>query len=165
MTIEDFLESLESVTISGNDWSARCPAHDDTNPSLSVAEGDDGRILVHCFAGCTAEDVTAALGLTLADLMPERPGTSEFPPARQTRRRNRPRVHARGILRGEASPVEFLKGLGVADDLYRGSTAIHSPLHGGQEDCFRPLPHLALRKRPVPFEDGGQPRPLRPRPL
>lgn len=55
---------------SGGTFSCRCPAHDDRSPSLSVAEGDDGRVLIHCFAGCTAEQVTAALGLTLADLMP-----------------------------------------------------------------------------------------------
>ena len=40
----------------------------DTQPA--VAEGDDGRALLHCHAGCTAEQITEALGLTLADLMP-----------------------------------------------------------------------------------------------
>ncbi len=53
-------------------WTARCPAHDDNGPSLSVKEADDGRALVHCFAGCTADEVVGALGLTLADLYPPR---------------------------------------------------------------------------------------------
>jgi hypothetical protein len=35
-----------------NGWSARCPAHDDHNPSLSITEDRDGRVLLHCFAGC-----------------------------------------------------------------------------------------------------------------
>lgn len=52
-------------------WSARCPAHRDRDPSLSVAEGDDGRALVLCRAGCRVEAIVAALGLTLADLFPE----------------------------------------------------------------------------------------------
>jgi len=54
-----------------NGWMARCPAHDDRNASLSIGEGDDGRVLVKCFAGCSAEQVVAALGLTMADLWPD----------------------------------------------------------------------------------------------
>lgn len=46
---------------------AHCPAHDDKKQSLSVKQGDK-RALVHCFAGCTAEAVVTALGMTLADL-------------------------------------------------------------------------------------------------
>jgi len=46
----------------------RCPAHDDHKPSLSVSEGDEGRVLLHCHAGCGSEAVVAALGLTMADL-------------------------------------------------------------------------------------------------
>ena len=50
---------------------ACCPAHDDRNPSLSVRRAPDGRVLVHCFAGCTLDAVLAALGLRLRDLRPE----------------------------------------------------------------------------------------------
>jgi putative DNA primase/helicase len=45
----------------GRQWQARCPAHDDHDPSLSVCEGDDGRILVHCHAGCEQGAVIDAL--------------------------------------------------------------------------------------------------------
>jgi|GEM_PF-6642842 len=47
---------------------ARCPAHDDRSPSLSVTSGDDGRALVHCHAGCETLAVLAALGLEARDL-------------------------------------------------------------------------------------------------
>ena len=57
---------------SGNGWSARCPAHEDRNPSLSIATGDDGRCLVNCHAGCETTAILAALGLEMKDLMPER---------------------------------------------------------------------------------------------
>lgn len=57
----------------GEGWSARCPAHDDRAPSLSVSEGDDGRALVHCHAGCTPEAIVGALGLSMKDLMPPKP--------------------------------------------------------------------------------------------
>ena len=40
---------------------ARCPAHRDKSPSLSVKEGGDGRVLLYCFAGCPTSDVVAAL--------------------------------------------------------------------------------------------------------
>lgn len=53
-------------------WKARCPAHADRNPSLSVTLGDQGGALIHCYAGCTPESIVAALGLTMADLMPPR---------------------------------------------------------------------------------------------
>jgi hypothetical protein len=51
-------------------WSARCPAHDDRRPSLSVGTGDDGRALMNCKKGCGIGAVTTALGLRLSDLHP-----------------------------------------------------------------------------------------------
>ena len=56
---------------SGGSWTASCPAHDDRRPSLSVSEGDDGRALVRCHVGCTAEAICDALGLRVSDLMPD----------------------------------------------------------------------------------------------
>lgn len=52
---------------------AKCPAHEDNSPSLSIREMPDGRVLVHCFAQCPVEDVLAAVGLTFDALFPERP--------------------------------------------------------------------------------------------
>lgn len=76
------LSRLEGVTEKGGDkWAARCPAHDDRNPSLSIARGDDGRVLLKCWAGCTALEVMQALGLTLADLF-EKPTVHRHPPGR-----------------------------------------------------------------------------------
>ena len=51
-------------------WVARCPAHDDRSPSLSVRETDDGTLLIKCWAGCGAADVVQAAGLELRDLFP-----------------------------------------------------------------------------------------------
>ena len=41
-------------------WIDRCPAHDDNNPSLSIKETADGKLLLHCFAGCSFEDIVKA---------------------------------------------------------------------------------------------------------
>jgi Protein of unknown function (DUF3631)/Toprim-like len=68
---ERLLGRLEGVRRSGKGWTARCPAHEDRQPSLSIAEGEDGRLLLHCFAGCPVERVVAAVGLELRDLFPE----------------------------------------------------------------------------------------------
>ena len=44
----------------GQGWTARCPAHDDREPSLSIRDAD-GKVLVRCHAGCNQRDVIAAL--------------------------------------------------------------------------------------------------------
>lgn len=51
-------------------YTACCPAHDDSNPSLSISLGDDGRVLLKCYAGCATEDVVRAMGLKMSDLFP-----------------------------------------------------------------------------------------------
>ena len=67
MNAQDVLDRLEKVTGSKGKWMACCPAHQDKSPSLAVTEADD-RVLVHCFTGCDTQDVTAAIGLNVADL-------------------------------------------------------------------------------------------------
>ncbi len=69
------LELLQGVreTAPGR-YIARCPAHADRSPSLAIKDGDDGRVLIHCFAGCETENVLSAIGMTFSDIMPERCG-------------------------------------------------------------------------------------------
>lgn len=70
MIAEDFIARLEKVRKTGDrQWSARCPAHPDKGPSLSIKDSD-GKILINCFAGCGAADIVAAAGLRLSDLFP-----------------------------------------------------------------------------------------------
>ncbi len=65
------LSRLEGVKQNGERYVARCPAHDDKSPSLSLTRGSDGRALIHCYAGCEARDVLAAVGLEFRDLFPD----------------------------------------------------------------------------------------------
>ena len=51
MTATELLPRLEGVRKTGTGWSSRCPGHNDRNASLSVAEGDDGRVLLKCQIG------------------------------------------------------------------------------------------------------------------
>jgi 5S rRNA maturation endonuclease (ribonuclease M5) len=45
-------------------WLAKCPAHEDSNPSLSIGQNEDGKLLLHCHAGCSYEQVAKALGVS-----------------------------------------------------------------------------------------------------
>ena len=56
--------------LGGRNGSARCPAHYDINPSLTIKNAPDGGITVHCFAGCDWRDVKDMLRRD--GLLPER---------------------------------------------------------------------------------------------
>lgn len=68
--IDAVLAALEDVEKSGNGWKARCSAHDDGKPSLSINVGENGKVLLHCHAECALPDILSAAGLTMADLFP-----------------------------------------------------------------------------------------------
>ncbi len=70
--IDALVGRLQRVQKTGNGWRADCPSGHKTHGTLSIAQGDDGRALLHCFAGCAVADVLGALGLSMADVMPER---------------------------------------------------------------------------------------------
>lgn len=119
--IDKLLDLLNGVRQSGpGRYMACCPAHGDRSPSLSVRELDDGRILLHCFAGCNAGDVVTSLGLTLSDLMPERLG--EFRPVPAV-------ADARDALAGAAESVAVLAF--IVSDIAEGK-----PIPGSTADLF-----------------------------
>lgn len=60
------------ATSKTNAYNCLCPAHDDKNASLSIKINEDGRVLIHCFAGCDIESILGAVGLTLDDIIPQR---------------------------------------------------------------------------------------------
>ena len=70
--VENLLVRLEGVQERNGHWMARCPAHEDVSPSLSVKEGEDGRALLKCFRGCEPDDIVAVLELEMRDLFPDR---------------------------------------------------------------------------------------------
>ena len=71
-SLGDLLSRLDKVRRTGEaSWIARCPAHEDRDPSLTLAERD-GVVLLHCFAGCDVASIVGAIGMDLADLFPER---------------------------------------------------------------------------------------------
>lgn len=104
---ETLISRLSNVRATGlGRWIARCPAHDDRSPSLSIREADDARILIHCFGGCGVPDIVAAVGLDLRDLFPRRPADERYSAA--------PRIPASDVLTCLANEVTIIEGAGWA---------------------------------------------------
>lgn len=83
MAAENILKCLDKVRKTGrNKWQACCPAHDDKGPSLAVRELDDGRVLIHCFAGCGAVEILDAVGLDWSALHPTKAAGDHLPKVR-----------------------------------------------------------------------------------
>jgi hypothetical protein len=79
--VQNVLAHLQGVRPSGDRaWMALCSHHGDHRASLSVREAADGKVLLHCHAGCSTVDVVASAGLSMVDL---------FPPGSRERRRAR----------------------------------------------------------------------------
>ncbi len=73
MAVDVLLNRLDKVRqVSPGKWQARCPAHADKSPSLSIAD-QDGVVLVHCFAQCSVEDICGAVGIDMTELFPPKP--------------------------------------------------------------------------------------------
>jgi len=135
-SLQNFLDRLEKVRSNGKGWTARCPAHDDRNPSLSIGEGDDGQVLLKCHAGCETESVVAALGLTTADLFERRNGNREggryTPPNNgATVQQSESSIECTLSDYAEAKrlPMDFLQCLGLSDMTYLGSPAVRIPYY------------------------------------
>jgi len=60
------------ATSKNGSYNCLCPAHDDRSASLSIKICDDGRVLIHCFAGCDIQNILSSVGLTLDDIIPQR---------------------------------------------------------------------------------------------
>jgi hypothetical protein len=84
--INALLNKLDKVRPVGEGkWVALCPAHADKRPSLAIKLTGDDKILLHCWCGCDVQSIVAAIGLTLSDLMPERPDGYDRPRAKAPR--------------------------------------------------------------------------------
>jgi hypothetical protein len=156
---EDVLDRLKVASRNGEKAMCFCPAHDDRNsPSLSL-KVENGKLLLHCFAGCRLEDIISEIGLEMKDHFAEGGGGSSIPP-------NTPaHLHARddnlhsngqnGRARGDARlehgctlqgysnekklPAEFLRGLGMREVTYMEKPAVRIPYpdEEGQEVAVR----------------------------
>jgi hypothetical protein len=91
MKAADIVKALGGKMRTRSAGLACCPAHEDRSPSLSIADGEDGKILIRCFAGC--EQVAVVAALRRLGLWPER--TSDPPPISQAERERRRKYEVR----------------------------------------------------------------------
>ncbi|MGV3723559.1 MAG: hypothetical protein ACO1SX_21900 [Actinomycetota bacterium] len=102
--LELVLSRLDNPKRNGDGWKARCPAHDDAEPSLCVGDGDKG-VVLQCKAGCPTSAVVASINLKMSDLFHQNGKSESRPP--------RPTLHE--LAADKRLPVPFLRELGLHD--------------------------------------------------
>jgi len=75
--IENVLSRLQGVRQTATGAMARCPSHDDQTASLSISQGQDGRVLLKCFAGCDTVTIVERIGLQMCNLFPSKTQTTQ----------------------------------------------------------------------------------------
>jgi putative DNA primase/helicase len=125
----DLLAHLKGVRRSGEGWTAKCPAHEDRQNSLSVHYRDE-KWLLKCHAGCGWEAIIAALGIASADLFDR--GEVKDPPEQP---RNRSTAQSAGLTleqyaAAKALPATFLRECGLCDVVLAGRHAVRIPYLG-----------------------------------
>jgi hypothetical protein len=95
--VEMLLSRLQKVKGRNGSWTACCPAHEDKGPSLAVREADDGRVLLHCFAGCPTVNVLGAVGMDMSDLFPPDERRKNYPV--EGKPRMKPAFYASDLIR------------------------------------------------------------------
>ena len=139
ITIDELLSRLTSVSKSGSGYTALCPAHDDSSPSLSVSAGSKG-IILKCHAGCAVDVICQALGIVVADLFhnggqagrrpgPRRgnPGTGPGASSSATGNVSQQGLTLQEYSDGKKIPLGFLRNLGLTDAKRAGSPIIRIP--------------------------------------
>lgn len=88
MTASEIANSLMARPKRNRDgWLVSCVCHDDSHPSLSLRDGEAGKILIHCFRGCDPREILKTLrGMGLLD------GTAPSSPPPPSRSVNRARI-------------------------------------------------------------------------
>jgi len=116
--VELLLSRLQKVKGRNGSWTACCPAHNDKGPSLAIREADDGRVLLHCFAGCETLSVVQALGMDMTDLFPPDNKRRDYPV--EGKPKLKPAFYASDLIRILA--FEALVVSICASDMRKGKT-------------------------------------------
>ena len=126
-SLSHVLSLVKNKLQSGDEWSALCPAHDDTNNSLSVGESDDGWVLLYCHAGCTIEEITTALKLTVADLFPAPPRGNRQSDAAGAESGDASGLSLAEYAEAKRLPTDFLSGIHLTEIYLGGMKVVRMP--------------------------------------
>lgn len=144
--IEKVLAHLEQVRHTGRGWSAQCPGHDDRQNSLSIAEGQEGRVLLKCFAGCEVTQIVTAMGLMMQDLFRDQRQREVHLPSKRDNRATGVGCTLIQYAEVKHVPMEFLRGLGLRDMVHQGLPAVRIPYRNEQGEEVAVRYRTALTK-------------------
>jgi len=136
-TLADRLGARRTAT----GWMARCPAHDDRQASLSIGDGVDGRLLLHCFAGCDLPAILAALNVEERDLFNGLTGRGGGGPSggKRFEHSNSAGLTLAAYAAAKQLPEAFLATLDVSQITIAGRPGVRMLYRGrdGAEACVR----------------------------
>jgi hypothetical protein len=135
-TLDHVLAQLKGVRTSLRGWRACCPAHADSEPSLSIGLGEQGQVLLKCFAGCSLERIVEAMGLTILDLFHDGASTVEQGSSNSTHHKA---LTLLDLAVEKQLPWQFLFHLGVMEHEAGG---VQIPYHLADG---RPAPRYRIR--------------------
>ena len=154
----DILGRFKRVKSSGSGWTAQCPAHEDKQNSLSIAQRD-GKWLLKCHAGCKTDDVLSAVGLTSSDLFQTGEGQERGEGARPS---EQPRKGAGLTIEQYAAakglPIGFLRKLGLSEISYDGHPAVRIPYLGPDGQLLASRYRIALNGDRFRWKAGSKPQ-------
>lgn len=145
MRAEEFAARIKGARRTGNTWAGRCPAHEDSDPSLTFSDGNRG-VVTKCWAGCTVEAICAAVGLQVSDLFEE--------PLEGAQRRSngtsndRHGVTLAQLARHTGIAESVLRDFGLEDATHKGRKAVAVPYRDGEGATVRTKYRTALDGKP-----------------
>lgn len=144
VTAQTIAAALQAKAVGERRWKARCPAHEDKNPSFWISESATGKVLVKCWAGCTQEAVIAAL--QARRLWHEHP---DAPPPLRPRG-----IEALAVPPAPLQQILELERL-LDDATYLEEDAAYIVVGQILEDAARMTYHVTARVSAVLMEKGG----------
>jgi len=134
--LDELLARLDSVHQTGDcQWEAVCPAHEDNRASLSISSGEDGRILLHCHAGCDPKDVVRGVNMEMKDLFPSSSGQRKGKKGRSWPQYNKDEV--KRAMHGRW--LNYFQELGLGAEFLSGKEGPCPWCPGGGDTRFRVL--------------------------
>lgn len=150
------LDRLSDVKETKGGWQARCPAHEDRKASLSIAEGDEGRVLLNCHAGCDHKSIVSALGLEESDLF-------DRDDQRPTAKASKAKKAGKAYETAKAAAAAYQRTLGKPTDVYEYEVAgevVGLVVRWSRPDGTKEIRPVSLHADGWRMEHMPTPRPL-----
>jgi len=151
--LKKFLKEFDGLKkVKDNHWRAKCPGHDDKNPSLSITLKDN-RILLKCHAGCETETILERIGKTFFDLNLKKNVVHTSTISTQ---HSNSGLSLKTYANFKKIPEEFLKDLGLATTKYRDQSSLKIPYFNQKGDQTGTRYRIALEGDRFRWKKGSK---------